>query len=187
MTTSDLPRAELDLGPASERFAGDFGELDTGFVLEAAQTAELVVRAIARSDGTRASVLEELIASRVKDGLLGSFRFDQNGDVTPATVADPSHHGIDPAAAPVFQATYRAPSSTASSRSRGGWSAEPHPLSLIRGAASAPACPLCRSSFIRSMSTFAAALPSRPAPRRARAGPRSGAPTGTLRSRAAPS
>ena len=86
VTTSDLPRAELDLGPASERFAADFGEADTGFVLEAAQTAELVVRAIARSDGTRASVLEELIASRVKDGLLGSFRFDQNGDVTPATV-----------------------------------------------------------------------------------------------------
>jgi hypothetical protein len=31
-------------------------------------------------------VLEELKASRVKDGLLGSFRFDSNGDVTPATV-----------------------------------------------------------------------------------------------------
>jgi ABC-type branched-subunit amino acid transport system substrate-binding protein len=55
-------------------------------VLEAAQAAELVVRAIARSDGTRASVLEELQASRVRNGLLGSFRFDRNGDVTPATV-----------------------------------------------------------------------------------------------------
>ncbi len=55
-------------------------------MLEAAQTAELVLQAIARSDGTRASVLEELKASRVRDGLLGSFRFDRNGDVTPATV-----------------------------------------------------------------------------------------------------
>jgi hypothetical protein len=55
-------------------------------VLEAAQAAELVVRAIARSDGTRASVLEELKTTRVKNGLLGSFRFDRNGDVTPATV-----------------------------------------------------------------------------------------------------
>jgi ABC-type branched-subunit amino acid transport system substrate-binding protein len=55
-------------------------------VLEAAQTAELVLQAIARSDGTRASVLDELNASRVRDGLLGSFRFDRNGDVTPATV-----------------------------------------------------------------------------------------------------
>jgi branched-chain amino acid transport system substrate-binding protein len=86
VTTSDLPRAELNRGRAAERFAEEFGEADTGFVLEAAQTAELVVQAIARSDGTRASVLEELKAIRVKDGLLGSFSFDRNGDVTPATV-----------------------------------------------------------------------------------------------------
>jgi ABC-type branched-subunit amino acid transport system substrate-binding protein len=86
VTTSDLPRAELDLGRAADRFAEDFGEGDTAFALEAAQAAELVVRAIARSDGTRASVLEELKESRVKHGLLGSFRFDQNGDLTPATV-----------------------------------------------------------------------------------------------------
>jgi hypothetical protein len=31
-------------------------------------------------------VLDELKASRVKDGLLGSFRFDRNGDITPATM-----------------------------------------------------------------------------------------------------
>jgi ABC-type branched-subunit amino acid transport system substrate-binding protein len=86
VATSDLPRAELALGPAAERFAEEFGEADNGYVLEAAQAAELVVRAIARSDGTRASVLEQLQATRVKNGLLGSFRFDRNGDVTPATV-----------------------------------------------------------------------------------------------------
>jgi ABC-type branched-subunit amino acid transport system substrate-binding protein len=86
VTTSDLPRAELELSPAAERFIEDFGDPDDGFVLEAAQSAELVLDAIARSDGTRASVLEELKASTVKDGLLGSFRFDRNGDVTPATV-----------------------------------------------------------------------------------------------------
>jgi ABC-type branched-subunit amino acid transport system substrate-binding protein len=86
VATSDLPRAELDLGRAAERFAREFGEGDNGYVLEAAQAAELVVRAIARSDGTRASVLAQLKASRVKDGLLGSFRFDRNGDVTPATL-----------------------------------------------------------------------------------------------------
>ena len=86
VTTSDLPRANLDLTPAAERFMSDFGQADAGFVLEAAQTAELVMQAISRSEGTRASVLEELKASRVKDGLLGSFHFDRNGDVTPATV-----------------------------------------------------------------------------------------------------
>ena len=42
--------------------------------------------AIARSDGTRASVLEELRATDVKDGILGSFRFDANGDITTASV-----------------------------------------------------------------------------------------------------
>jgi ABC-type branched-subunit amino acid transport system substrate-binding protein len=86
VATTDLTRAELELSPAGERFIESFGEADAGFVLETAQAAELVVRAIARSDGTRASVLDELKASRVKDGLLGSFRFDRNGDISPATM-----------------------------------------------------------------------------------------------------
>jgi ABC-type branched-subunit amino acid transport system substrate-binding protein len=86
VTTSDLARAYLELTPAAEGFLRDFGEADSGYALEAAQATELVLRAIARSDGSRASVLEELQASRVKDGLLGSFRFDRNGDISPASV-----------------------------------------------------------------------------------------------------
>jgi ABC-type branched-subunit amino acid transport system substrate-binding protein len=43
--------------------------------------------AIARSDGTRASVLEELRTSEVENGLLGSFRFDRNGDITTQVVS----------------------------------------------------------------------------------------------------
>lgn len=43
-----------------------------------------MLEAIARSDGTRASVLRQLRATRVTDGILGSFHFDRNGDVTPA-------------------------------------------------------------------------------------------------------
>jgi ABC-type branched-subunit amino acid transport system substrate-binding protein len=46
-----------------------------------------VLAAIARSDGTRASVLEAMRRTRVTDGILGSFRFDRNGDITPAKVA----------------------------------------------------------------------------------------------------
>ena len=61
-------------------------DVAAGFVLESAQAAELVLRAIARSEGTRESVLEELNASRVKNGILGDFRFDRNGDLTPALV-----------------------------------------------------------------------------------------------------
>ena len=83
--TTDVTRAELELTPAAERFLEDFGEAGPGgFILESAQATELVLRAIARSDGTRESVLEELKRSRVKNGILGSFRFDRNGDLMPA-------------------------------------------------------------------------------------------------------
>jgi YVTN family beta-propeller protein len=56
------------------------------YVADTAQAAELVLQAIARSDGTRASVLRELHAARVTTGILGSFHFDRNGDATPARV-----------------------------------------------------------------------------------------------------
>ena len=83
--TTDVTRADVKLTPAAERFLDDFGDVGSGgFILETAQAAELVLRAIARSDGTRESVLEELKRSRVKNGILGSFRFDRYGDLTPA-------------------------------------------------------------------------------------------------------
>jgi hypothetical protein len=56
-------------------------------VLQTAQATELALGAIARSDGTRASVLKRLRASRVRDGILGSFRFDRFGDPDPETMA----------------------------------------------------------------------------------------------------
>jgi ABC-type branched-subunit amino acid transport system substrate-binding protein len=88
VATADISRAEIGLTPAARRFMQAYdGDDRAAFVLEAAQAAELVVQAIARSDGTRASVLKQLKASRVKNGLLGSFRFDRNGDLTPAAVA----------------------------------------------------------------------------------------------------
>ena len=87
VATSDVPRAQLDLTPAGKRFMDEFGpDVSGGYLLEAAQATELVLRAIARSDGSRESVLEKLKASRVKNGILGDFRFDRNGDLTPAVV-----------------------------------------------------------------------------------------------------
>jgi ABC-type branched-subunit amino acid transport system substrate-binding protein len=87
VATSDQPRSEYQLTPAGKRFMDRYGpDVPAGYVLEAAQATELVVQAIARSDGTRASVLRELKASRVKNGLVGSFHFDRNGDLTPASV-----------------------------------------------------------------------------------------------------
>jgi ABC-type branched-subunit amino acid transport system substrate-binding protein/predicted Ser/Thr protein kinase len=88
VATSDVSRTDVGLTPAGKRFMRAYGrDVPGGFVLEAAQATELVLRAIARSDGSRESVLRELKASRVKNGLLGSFRFDRNGDLTPASVA----------------------------------------------------------------------------------------------------
>ena len=57
MSFTDTPPHALDLSPAGERFARDFGYLDnpTPYVLPAAQAAESVLEAIARSDGTRRS------------------------------------------------------------------------------------------------------------------------------------
>ncbi len=61
----------------------------------AAQAAEVVVDAIARSDGTRASVLDALFRTRVRDGLLGDFDFDARGDITesPVTILRVAHAG----------------------------------------------------------------------------------------------
>jgi YVTN family beta-propeller protein len=87
-TTLDLPLTALPLTAAGRAFARDVGAFSAPAlgVLEAGQAAELVMAAIARSDGTRASVLHELRASEVKDGILGSFRFDSNGDITTASI-----------------------------------------------------------------------------------------------------
>ena len=51
-----------------------------------AAAADVLLDAIAASDGTRAGVRAALL--RVRDrGLLGSFRIDANGDIVPAKVA----------------------------------------------------------------------------------------------------
>jgi branched-chain amino acid transport system substrate-binding protein len=76
------------LAPAARRFlrsvdapeGDDFAEVAQG-----AQAAEVLLDAIARSDGTRAGVVEELFDTRVTGGILGSFSFDRYGDITPAT------------------------------------------------------------------------------------------------------
>jgi ABC-type branched-subunit amino acid transport system substrate-binding protein/tRNA A-37 threonylcarbamoyl transferase component Bud32 len=88
VATNDLSRAAMPLTPAARRFEDSLGEPATQLlgVLEAGQAAELVVQAIARSDGSRASVLRALRASKVRHGLLGTFAFDHNGDNTAALV-----------------------------------------------------------------------------------------------------
>jgi branched-chain amino acid transport system substrate-binding protein len=79
------------LPPAGARFVESFGRTQPGaeiepFAVYAAQATEVLLDAIARSDGTRGSVLDQLFRTRVRNGLLGSFGFDANGDTTESPV-----------------------------------------------------------------------------------------------------
>jgi branched-chain amino acid transport system substrate-binding protein len=88
---SSTARAPASLGPAGQAFLREFAKTQPGvvvrsafYIAEAAQATEVLLQAIARSDGTRASVIRELRRVKVEDGILGSFQFDRNGDITPA-------------------------------------------------------------------------------------------------------
>ncbi len=88
VTTTSVP-SDL-LPPAGEQFVREFGHDvgEPGFLgaPEAAQATDVLLDAIARSDGTRASVVEELFATKVENGILGSFAFDRFGDIDPAPI-----------------------------------------------------------------------------------------------------
>jgi ABC-type branched-subunit amino acid transport system substrate-binding protein len=57
------------------------------YVPETMQATEVLLQAIARSDGTRRSVLEQLRRTDVENGILGSFRFNAHGDILPRLIA----------------------------------------------------------------------------------------------------
>ena len=88
VSVATLPPERLP--PAGRRFAAAFGNAIGGpvdpYSITTAQGADVLLDAIAASDGTRASVTEQLFKVRVKDGILGSFGFDANGDTTAPAV-----------------------------------------------------------------------------------------------------
>jgi SARP family transcriptional regulator, regulator of embCAB operon len=74
------------------RFVASFSEKFDGakpdrFAVNAAQAMDVLLDAIARSDGTRASVTTKLFATRVSNGILGSFWITPTGDTTLNAVA----------------------------------------------------------------------------------------------------
>jgi branched-chain amino acid transport system substrate-binding protein len=77
------------LAPPARRFLRSVDApddyVDFAEVAQGAQAAGVLLDAIARSDGTRAVVVEELFHTRVTGGILGSFSFDRYGDISPAT------------------------------------------------------------------------------------------------------
>lgn len=53
------------------------------YAVYAAQTADILLGAIAASDGKRLSVVRNVFKTKVKDGIMGTFQFDKNGDICP--------------------------------------------------------------------------------------------------------
>jgi len=72
------------LSPLGREIAHRFGayRLGSGGPAYAAEAMEVMLDAISRSDGSRASVTSALFATRIENGILGSFGFDGNGDTT---------------------------------------------------------------------------------------------------------
>jgi branched-chain amino acid transport system substrate-binding protein len=58
-------------------------ELPPPYAVYQAQGAQIMLNAIAHSNGTRASVTAQLFKTRVKNGIMGTFHFDKNGDIAP--------------------------------------------------------------------------------------------------------
>jgi branched-chain amino acid transport system substrate-binding protein len=85
-----LPNGELP--PPGKRFLEEFeatreGEPSPPYsAAYAAQAAEILLDAIARSDGTRESVSRALLQTTIEDGILGDVNFDENGDPVEAPV-----------------------------------------------------------------------------------------------------
>lgn len=95
MYVTTTGRANQSVGAEGRRFLREFTETQPEgavpaaplYILETAQAAETLLEAIARSDGTRTSVTRALFDLEIEDGILGSFSFDENGDMTPATIS----------------------------------------------------------------------------------------------------
>ena len=82
-----------NLGATGKKFVKDFGATQSSGQVDpyssyAAQSAEVMLDSIEKSDGTRAAVTDNLFKTDVKDGILGSFKIDENGDTNanPVTI-----------------------------------------------------------------------------------------------------
>jgi branched-chain amino acid transport system substrate-binding protein len=90
VTVSVLGLPPERLTGRGKEFVTAFGEAIGGpvepFAVYAAAATEVLLDAIARSDGTRASVTANLLNTRIEDGILGETSFDENGDIATKSV-----------------------------------------------------------------------------------------------------
>jgi DNA-binding SARP family transcriptional activator/ABC-type branched-subunit amino acid transport system substrate-binding protein len=74
------------LSPASRRFVSRVGSSLSYTTAYGGAAAEVLLNAIARSNGTRRSVARELLPSRVPNGILGNLAINASGDPVTAAV-----------------------------------------------------------------------------------------------------
>jgi DNA-binding SARP family transcriptional activator/ABC-type branched-subunit amino acid transport system substrate-binding protein/streptogramin lyase len=83
-----VPLAQL--GPTGRRYVRDLteriGRSPELFTVETAAAAEVLLDAISRSDGTRASVSKELLSTKLGSAILGPVSFTASGDVRRSAV-----------------------------------------------------------------------------------------------------
>ncbi len=91
VSVAGLPNEQL--GSTGKAFIKGFGGTQPGgqvdpYSVYAAQSAQVLLDAISRSDGTRASVAKELFSTKVSNGILGNFSINANGDTdaNPVTI-----------------------------------------------------------------------------------------------------
>jgi branched-chain amino acid transport system substrate-binding protein len=94
MYVTATARADQSLSRRGRELLREFAETQPDgtvpsglYILEAMQATEAFLEAIRRSDGTRASVTQELLGLEIKNGILGNFRLDENGDMSPAKIS----------------------------------------------------------------------------------------------------
>jgi branched-chain amino acid transport system substrate-binding protein len=77
---------------AAETFINGFksqlgGKPVDPYAILGAQAAQVLLNAIAKSDGSRSSVIDNVFKTHVNNGLIGSFSLNKNGDLSGATGA----------------------------------------------------------------------------------------------------
>jgi branched-chain amino acid transport system substrate-binding protein len=83
LPTGELPDEGQDF---AERFEERFGARPCCFSVHTAQATNMMLDAIAESDGDRGQVLEYLLDTRVEGGYVGDFEIDRYGDTTLNTI-----------------------------------------------------------------------------------------------------
>jgi branched-chain amino acid transport system substrate-binding protein len=83
LPTSRFPQAGKAFVAAFDRAVG---HTPTPYSVYAAQATQVLLDAIAHSNGTRNSVRAHLFTTKISNGIIGSFSFNRNGDTTGAAV-----------------------------------------------------------------------------------------------------